>query len=326
VIVVWIFLIVVGIGIYSLLLVEIFTLHDTRMSEMMMNILIQVINGLFTFAAILNLPVRVSRLRSFYGESDIDDEIIDRKTTTRFCPSGDPSFTHQSTEDWEKESQYIFDRLDWSTRHLILQSLLWNSLFQIINQVFRCIYYSHELADKIPGKIYVNLFFPLAILAGVIAAMTQAIAENRFREKHSLGKKPNNFKKTMIEFWHNLWKLQTDGKVALGALEDTTLSMGLINLRRRRVDLFEDPGDTFESSDQVCSPYGEKARTKALQLAERSPLRGNGEGIYKGVNSDAYSFSNDENSFSLIQDHEQSNYNTARDAVNDTAQDAVIVV
>jgi len=206
VIVVWIFLIVVGIGIYSLLLVKILTLHDTRMSQIIMNILIQVINGLFTFAAILNLPVRVSRLRSFYGESDVEDENIERKLTTSFCPSGDPSFTKQSTEDWEKESQYIFDRLDWSTRHLILQSLLWNSLFQIINQVFRCIYYSHELAEKTPGKIYVNLFFRLAILSAVIAAMTQAIAENRFREKHSLWKKPNNFKETLSLEASDEWK------------------------------------------------------------------------------------------------------------------------
>jgi len=281
---------------------------------MIMNILIQIINGLFTFAAVLNLPVRVSRLRSFYGKSDIEVECVERRQTTQFCPSGDPSFTKQSTEDWEKESQYIFDRLDWSTRHLILQSLLWNSLFQIINQVFRCIYNSYELSEKLPGKIYVNLFFPLAILSGVIAAMTQAIAENRFREKHSLGKKPNNFKETMIEFWHNLWKLQTDGKVALGALEDQTLSMGFINLRKRRVDLLEDSG-VCETGYELGLPYSERTRTKALQFTKRSPLRGKVEGFCKGGYSDAYSSTDDENSFSLIKVHKHSKRSTARDAV-----------
>jgi len=56
------------------------------------------------------------------------------------------------------------------------------------------------LADKPPGKLYVNLFFPLAILAGIIAAMIQAVAENRFREEHSLARKPNNCRKTLVEF------------------------------------------------------------------------------------------------------------------------------
>jgi len=305
---------VVCVGIYSLLLVEILTLYDSRMSEMIMNILIQVINGLFTFAAILNLPVRVSRLRSFYGESD--NEVEERKQTALFCKSGDPFFAKQSTEDWEKERKYIFDRLDWSTRHLILQSLLWNSLFQIINQVFRCIYYSHQLAEKLPGKIYVNLFFPLAILAGIIAAMTQAIAENRFREENSLEKKPNNFKDAMIEFWHNLWKLQTDGEVALGALEDKDLSMGFIDLRKRRVDYFEDPG-TLEKGLDLCLPYSEKARTKALQFGERSPFKGNVEGFHGGAYSDAYSSTDGENSTSLNQGQE---HNTARDAQINKAQ------
>lgn len=281
-----------------MLLVQILTFHDARMTEMIRNILIQVINGLFTFAAILNLPVRVSRLRSFYGESEKEHEITVRQQTVLFCPSGDPSFTKQSTEDWEKESKYIFDRLNWSTRHLILQSLLWNSLFQIINQVFRCIYYSHELAEKLPGKIYVNLFFPLAIIAGIIAAMTQAIAENRFREKHSLGKKPNNFQETMIEFWHNLWKLQTDGKVALGALEDKRLSIGFINLRKRRVDHFEDP-DTFGKAPQLCLHYSEKVCTKALPFGKRSPVGGNVEGFHKAGCADAHESTDDENSITL---------------------------
>jgi len=82
----------------------------------------------------------------------------------------------------------------------------------------------------------VNLFFPLAILSGVVAAMTQAVAENRFREQSSLGKKPNNCRKTMVEFWHNLWKLQTDGPVTLGELDYRHLSVGPINLRKRTVD------------------------------------------------------------------------------------------
>jgi len=191
----------VSIGLYSVLLVEILILHDTQTSQMIMNIVINVVNGLFTFAALLNLPVRCGRLRDLYGRrTDLKDQPLSRKLTTIFFPSGDAMFISQTTEEWDKESNLIFDRLAWRTQHLILQALLWNSLFQIINQVFRCIYYSYDLADKLPGKLYVNLFFPLAILAGIIAAMIQAVAENRFREEHSLRRKPNNCKKTLVEF------------------------------------------------------------------------------------------------------------------------------
>lgn len=236
VIIIWILLIVLGIGLYSVLLVEFLILHDTYTSQTIMNILIHIINGLFTFAAVLNMPVRLSRLRNLYQRrDDLKDKSFPRKITTIFLPSAKPSFVSQSTQEWEKESELIFDYLAWGTQHLILQALLWNSIFQISNQVCRCIYYSYELSQTLPGLIYVNLFFPLAILSGIIAAMTQAVAENRFRDKNSMGKKPNNCKKTMVEFWHNLWKLQTDGKVALGDLDNSTLSLGLINLRKRTV-------------------------------------------------------------------------------------------
>jgi len=100
VIIVWIFLIVMSIGLYSALLVEILVLHDTKTSQMIMNIVIHVINGLFTFAALLNLPVRCRRLRDLYGRRiDVEDQPLSRKLTTILFPSGDPCFISQSTED-----------------------------------------------------------------------------------------------------------------------------------------------------------------------------------------------------------------------------------
>jgi len=64
-----------------------------------------------------------------------------------------------------------------------------------------------------PGKIFVNTFFPLAIFASVVAALIQAVAENRFREENSLKKEPVGCKKHMVEFWYNLWKFQTEGEM-----------------------------------------------------------------------------------------------------------------
>jgi len=235
----WILLIVLSIAVYGVLLVEVLTLDDSETTEMIMNIVMHIVNGLFTFAAVLNLPVRCNRLWKLFKNRKIIKSR--RKITLNLFPSGGGSIKDMSTLKWEEESRLIFDRLAWSTQHAILQALLWNSLFQIINQVFRCIYYSYELSETYPGKIYVNSFFPLAILASVIAALTQAIAENGFRKKWSLGKKENNCWKTTKEFWNNLWKVQTEGKMAL-AQQFTSQQTQLVihtpffDLRERTVD------------------------------------------------------------------------------------------
>lgn len=249
----WIFLIVVSIGVYGVLLVEVQTFNDTETSEMIMNLVIHFVNGLFTFAAVLNLPVRLRRLFKIYKKrADIRRS---RKLSVHLFPSGSPTFENQTTEAWEEESRLIFDRLAWTTQHIILQALLWNSLFQIINQVFRCVYYSYELADKHPGNIFVNIFFPLAILASVVASMIQAVAENRFREKHSLGKKPNNIKKTLVEFWHNLWKVQTEAQIALAQQFDNRsprlIRNAFFHLKQREVDMDDEINEEIDIHDSI---------------------------------------------------------------------------
>lgn len=246
-IMIWICLIVLSIIVYGILLVEVLTLNDPETTEMIMNIVIHIINGLFTFAAVLNLPVRCVRLCKIYAKrSEIK---FRRSVTVSLFASRDTKLTTMSTEKWEEESALIFDRLSWCTQHTILQALLWNSLFQIINQVFRCIYYSWELSNTHPGNIFVNAFFPLAILASLIAAMIQAVAENRFRSRYSLGKKPNNCEKTLVEFWHNLWKMQTEGEVALAQQFDNTSTL---NIHNKLVDLRQRTVLTDDSSEEAA--------------------------------------------------------------------------
>jgi len=162
---------------------------------------------LFTFAAVLNLPVRVLRLYRLYKIRNVPfvRQITDLLTFTNMART--------STLDVTAENQLIFDHLSWNIKCVILWALLWNSLFQIINQVFRCVYYSYDMTARLPGKIWVNTFFPLAIFASVVAALIQAVAENRFREENSLKKEPTGCKKHMIEFWYNLWKVQTEGEM-----------------------------------------------------------------------------------------------------------------
>jgi len=277
-IVLWILLIVLSILFYGIILIGLLKIEDEEYTRMIQNISIQIVNGLFTFAAVLNLPVRLRRLCDLYstkitsstGPTETDDNPgVMRKVSLMLFPSGRDDFLTQSTEAWEQESRFIFERLAWSTKHIIIQALLWNSLFQIINQVFRCIYYSYELADTYPGSMWVNVFFPLAILASVVAAMTQALAENRFREKHDLEKKPNDLKKTLKEFWYNLWKDQTEGQVDLAIkLNNKPPALArspLLDLRKRTVmgrelqaswkdDPSEEPSITEDENDQYVGP------------------------------------------------------------------------
>lgn len=224
---------------YGILLVDMLTIEDDDYTKMLQNIAIQIVNGLFTFAAVLNLPVRLRRLRDLWMQRQSGNPGVMRTITFALFPSARKDFEKQPTEAWEQESEFIFERLAWSTKHIIIQALLWNSLFQIINQVFRCIYYSYELANTTPGEIWVSVFFPLAILASILAALTQAIAENRFREKWELAKKPNNLKKTLVEFWYNIWKDQTEGQVGLANKFDNIAPRlarsPILDLRRRTV-------------------------------------------------------------------------------------------
>jgi len=182
---------------------------------MLKNINVQITNGLFTFAAVLNLPLRLRRLKNLWKQGKWENPGVFRKITLALFPSAQPDFDTQTTEAWDRESELIFERLKWGTRHIIIQALIWNSIFQIINQVFRCIYYSAELSETYPGNVWVNVFFPLAILSSLVAALTQAMAENRFRNKHHLEKKPSDLKKTLVEFWYNIWKDQTEGQLGL---------------------------------------------------------------------------------------------------------------
>jgi len=267
----WIFLIVVSIGIYGVLLVKVVTWHDTETSHMIMNLVIQIVNVLFTLAAVLNLPVRCRRLYKLWKKRAVVRRTL--RVSLSLFRSIDPLFVTQSTDAWEEESKLIFDRLELSTQHIILQALLWNSLFQIINQVFRCIYYSYELAHSHPGIIFVNTFFPLAILASIVAAFIQALAENRFRDKHSLSKRRNNIWKTMVEFWHNLWKVQTEAQVAIAQQFDkrsfSLIENPFLNLKQREVDLnniigeleqYDDDTNKTESdmNNDICIKYPEK--------------------------------------------------------------------
>lgn len=217
VILLWILLVVLNIFLYGLILVGIWQLGDEETDAEYMNIFIQIITGLFTFTALANLPVRINRHRDLYKIGGRD------------------SFMRKPACRYRDESALIFDHLEWRTRYIIIQGLLWNCIFQLINQGTRCVYYSAVSAAELPGVIWVNVFFALSILSALVAALTQAIAENRFRQQFSLENETTCWK-TFKEMWYKLWKVQAEAymRFANSALRveemksDSLLSPGIM--------------------------------------------------------------------------------------------------
>jgi len=220
VILIWIFLVVVNIIFYGLLLLSIVKLKDHTTQEFYKNIFMQVICGLFTFTALANLPVRLKRFHFLWIEGRMKGLIVRRPTAVL-----------------EDESIYVFDHLHWCTRQWIIQGLLWNCIFQLINQGMRCVYYDWESASEYPGVILVNVFFPLSFLMALMASILQAIAEDRFKQQHKIVTETN----WLRELWHKLWKVQTEGYLVLtDDCEDrVNLPAGLVkqidNLKERRI-------------------------------------------------------------------------------------------
>jgi len=169
VILIWIFLVVANIILYGLLLLSIVKLKDHNTQEFWKNIFMNIICGLFTFTALANLPVRLQRFHFLWVEGRMKGSIKRRPTAVL-----------------EDESIYIFDHLHWCTRQWIVQGLLWNCIFQLINQGMRCVYYDWESAAEYPGVILVNVFFPLSFLTALMASILQAIAEDRFKQQHKI--------------------------------------------------------------------------------------------------------------------------------------------
>jgi len=220
VILIWIFLVVVNIILYGLLLLGIVILKDRETQEVYKNIFMQIICGLFTFTALANLPVRLQRFHYLYIEGRRKGSVVRRPTAVLGI-----------------ESIYIFDHLHWCTRQWIIQGLLWNCIFQLINQGMRCVYYDWRSASEYPGVVLVNVFFPLSFLMAFMAALLQAIAEDRFKQLNKIETETN----WLMELWHKLCKVQTEAYLGLteACEERANLPAELLkrvdNMKERRI-------------------------------------------------------------------------------------------
>jgi len=259
VILIWIFLVVMNIILYGLLLLMIVKLKDHETQEVYKNIFMQIICGLFTFTALANLPVRLQRFHHLYVEGMRKGSIVRRPTAV-----------------FADEPIYIFDNLHWSTRHWIIQGLLWNCIFQLINQAMRCVYYDWRSASELPGAVWVNVFFALSFLMALMASILQAVAEENFKRVHKIEAETN----WLVELWNKLWKVQTEAYLGLNeSWEDKSnfpaeLHKQVNNMEGGQViysnvlDEVEQSGDSREESDDIYPDFTEDLQSP-IQMSRR---------------------------------------------------------
>lgn len=154
----WIILVIVTGAIFFFFMINVRPLHNDYQAEQWLNYSIQALNVLFTYAAIANEPkrfqqfVRLVRLRGTVGV------------------------------DWRgKISNKIFDYIPWWHRFWIVVNLNLNCIFQYVNQTFRIIYFTPELANE--HVLEVNLFFALSFICAIIAPLHQMWCERRVRKQ-----------------------------------------------------------------------------------------------------------------------------------------------
>jgi len=195
--IVWIILVVVDGAIFFMLLVKWIKLSDKHQQDKWLNITVQILCGLFTYTALINLPIRMRRLFRLFDDG---------------CAAvGRRAVRGEST------SQEIFDYLSWGNRFIIIQMLVWNCITQLINQATRIIWYSAELSNSPPGVYMVNIFFALSALFAILAALWEAVATSRLRKK-GMGpevEREDEVKKFLASLWAKIRKTQTEGTLTL---------------------------------------------------------------------------------------------------------------
>ena len=155
----WILLVVIVGAIFFFFMVDAIPLDHEEKEEKWLNYSIQALNVLFTYAAVTNQP---KRLRDF----------IRLLRMPRHCIG----------VDWEGNvSNHIFDYVPYKHRMFVVVNLNLNCIFQFVNQSFRAVYFTPELANE--HVLEVNLFFALSFLCAFVAPIYQYRMEQRVRKE-----------------------------------------------------------------------------------------------------------------------------------------------
>ena len=190
--IIWMILVVITGALFFFLLIGAIALRSDEKEQEWLNISIQGLNILFTYAAIANEPIR---LRALIRQSRMKGTV---------------------GVDYEgNASDKIFDYVHWKDRTAIIIILNLNCIFQFVNQAIRCVYYNAERAnDGLKEILLVNFFFFLSFFCAGWAPVYQWRAEQQVRKEgrappgeeldplqRFVGKEHYTYK----ELWHACW-------------------------------------------------------------------------------------------------------------------------
>jgi len=137
---------------------------------------IQVLCGLFTYTSIISMPWRVANYLHSSGFS---------------CP-------HRSNEDgldlYGRPTDDIWFHLPKKDRVVISLVLMFNCIFQYVNQVTRFIYPDYDSTERMPGKLMTLLFFLLSMVFAAVGAYLIYRAEEKVRAAN-----PGKFPPSVVE-------------------------------------------------------------------------------------------------------------------------------
>ena len=146
------------------------------------NISIQILNGFFTYMAVVSMPWRCTNFLHTTGWS---------------CPRRENAPGHdlygQATDD-------VWFHVPLRKRIWVLVFLLLNCLTQFANQATRIKFYSFELQNEYPGSLWVNVFFVAAFLTAGIGGALMGHYEGKVRATD-----PERFGPGPIELVRVMW-------------------------------------------------------------------------------------------------------------------------
>lgn len=166
------FLVILDGAIFFFFLMGWQTLCDTPSStnceprNQIYNASVQILNGLFTYMAVVSLPWRCTQLVHAFGVT---------------CPNRTNKLGHDIYGVWSHDVWYHIPL--WH-RQGILVCLLLNCLTQYANQATRLIYRTYELQSTSPGTIWVNVFFGLSMILAGIAGLWMGLISECIRKQN----------------------------------------------------------------------------------------------------------------------------------------------
>lgn len=170
-------------AIFFFLLIGLHTLchpvTDCEPRNTMYNISIQILNGFFTYMAILSLPWRLSNFLH------LSRTVRNRLYCCCGCRSGYPQRSNEIGHNlYGLPDTDIWFHIPVQRRCHITTLLLCNCLFQFINHGTRIVHSTYEEQDAYPGNVWTNVFFVSAFACAGTGASWILYETSQLRKQH----------------------------------------------------------------------------------------------------------------------------------------------